>query len=529
MMTSRSIDSSAESAVGAVPQARRADSAAAAGARVLVWKIWLPVCVLLLVLDVTFNLYFWRIPKLTGAYVDYPYQFLLDVHHQLRPKPDGEVRVLAFGSSIAGSFDADQVRSLIESATPLPDLRLQRILLPGIKPSDWRVFFEGEEPRLKPDVVVILLNLVDFLNPSFERDLKPEVRYVLPPWRALIERHAHISDDLDFVLAGVSNLYRYRKLIRSALQDHVKLALRWLRAPSADHGYGFYVDGYTRERFGLPIAGKQAVTLEYYVNPEWIRQQGQVTLSFSTDGHVLADRTETEPGWKTVHLNVAPAHGRLLEVAADSAWNPRAGGLNTDARLLGVELRQPPPPAALNGQVPPLRYPPIVPTHELLRMGDAVGEEYVKRFDEELADGSAWAKRFLGYKRAKLSVCNRAFKPTGEYHDLERLVAAFARDGVKVVMVNNPESPLLLRQYEDTPYYRAHVQFLRSLADKYRDVRFYELDHALPPEDFNDWHHVNYIGSIKLGPFYADFVRQALADKSVVCAEGSSSKCSSTR
>ena len=37
-------------------------------------------------------------------------------------------------------------------------------------------------PALSPDVVVVLLNPLDFLNPSFERDLKPQVRYVLPPW-----------------------------------------------------------------------------------------------------------------------------------------------------------------------------------------------------------------------------------------------------------------------------------------------------------------------------------------------------------
>ena len=40
------------------------------------WKVWLPIPLVLLLLDVTFNAWFWQIPKLTGSAADYSYQYL---------------------------------------------------------------------------------------------------------------------------------------------------------------------------------------------------------------------------------------------------------------------------------------------------------------------------------------------------------------------------------------------------------------------------------------------------------------------
>ena len=110
-----------------------------------------------------------------------------------------------------------------------------------------------------------------------------------------------------------------------------------------------------------------------------------------------------------------------------------------------------------------------------------------------------------------MAIRDRPFHPIGEYAEIEGLVKDFTDHGVLVVLVNNPESPLILRDYEDTPYYRSHLAFLAGLAQRYPNVWFDDLRGALPPEDFNDWHHVNFVGQIKLGPVYAQLVRQALA------------------
>jgi hypothetical protein len=74
----------------------------------------------------------------------------------------------------------------------------------------------------------MVFNLVDFLNPSFERDLKPDIRYVLPPWQALRERWKYVpsvAEKLELVVASVSNLYRYRRPIQSALEEDLSREL----------------------------------------------------------------------------------------------------------------------------------------------------------------------------------------------------------------------------------------------------------------------------------------------------------------
>jgi hypothetical protein len=477
------------------------------------WNV-IPILFLVL-LDVGFNRYFWLIPKRTGQWADFGYQFLFDTQRLHLPKPPGATRVIALGSSVSGSFDPSQVASLVEAENPSTTLDVHRLLLPGMKPSDYRLFFETERQAMQPDMAVVIVNIADFLNPSFERDLKEQVRTVLPPGRTLWERHAYmstVSSELDLMLASVSNIYRYRKAIRSSIQDHVKFAVAALRQRTPHRADGLYPDGYTRPVFDLPLAGASELTLDYFVSPVWIEQRGRVKLDFSVQGRRLAERVERGPGWKTIRLNLPDQSGRFLRVAADSAWSPRAAGINDDARLLGVQLREQPVESAYHDGAPPR--PDLSADHrqqdEFLRMGDVVGQEFVDRWWQVLSANTPFGQRMRAYQKSILNLCRHPFSARGEHAELERLIADFSEHGVPVVLINSPESPLILRQYEDTPYYRDHVGFLRSLAGKYHGVRFYDLASALPVEDFNDWHHVNYIGAIKLGPRYAHFIQQAL-------------------
>ena len=481
------------------------------------WKVWLPIPILFLLFDCTFNLYFWKIPRITGD-ADWGYQFLLDVHQLSARRPDGAVRVLAFGSSVSGSMDPHQVQSLIEAADPVNKVEVRRLLKPGIKPSDYRLFFAAEGPSVRPDIAVIPFNLLDFLTPSFERSFRPAIREALPPWSLLRERYASIptmGEKLDLVLASASNLYCYRKLIRSALRSHLATAVQWLRARPVRKVYGWYADGYTKQRFGIPLDKRSSLDLEYYVDPEWIHQRGRVAINFSLDGHVLAGRIETQPGWKAVPLSIPPTSERVLHVATDSVWNPRAAGTSDDVRLLGLKFREPPANSALDGSRPPYRYPPSVEgeIHEFLRMGPETGEKFAARWQEVLSSKTAFGTRFRAYQAAKLKIREQAFQPSGEYAEMEQLVSELSRQGVFVILVNTPESPWILNDYQDSPYYRAYLEFFRAMAQKYANVRFYDLRNTLPPEDFNDWHHVNYIGEIKLGPVYADFLRQAIDER----------------
>jgi len=480
-----------------------------------VWKVWAPIPILLLLLDLTFNLWFWQIPKLSGA-GDWGYQFHIDLQRLYEPKPSGALRVIAFGSSVSGSFDAHQVQSLLDAAEPGTDVH--RLMKPGIKPADYRLLFDAEGARMQPDVVVFTFNLLDFLNPSFERGFRAAVREALPPWTVLTAHYDAIptlGERLDLAVASVSNLYRYRKEIDAAVSSHVRAAVQWARSRAVRQAYGIHADGYTAQRFGVPATATGPLTVEYFVDPEWIRQRGRVRLTFSIAGEPVGERVEADPGWKQVTVDVPAGASPVVDVVADSAWSPRASGGAADPRLLGVRLRDVPRVAARNGRARPFRYPPFLEgeLQPYLRMGDQLGDAFAARWQEVLNAPNAFGRRFRAYRDSKLQIRDEAFQPTGEYAEVQRMVASLAERGVTVILVNTPESPWLLREYEGTPYYQAYLQFFEGLATTYPNVRFYDLRAALPPEDFNDWHHPNFVGGIKLGPRYADMLKSARADR----------------
>src|SRR5512139_3786265 len=98
------------------------------------WTVPLPL-LLLALLDLTFNFYFWRIPKLTPPWSDFGYEFLRTAHVLEQRAPLGP-RVIAFGSSTAGSFNPMQIEALLNAADPSMKAEVDRLVVPGIKPSD---------------------------------------------------------------------------------------------------------------------------------------------------------------------------------------------------------------------------------------------------------------------------------------------------------------------------------------------------------------------------------------------------------
>ena len=478
------------------------------------WSVWAPLPLLvLLILDWTFPLYFWRIPKLTGRSADYGYQFLLDVHDmEARPASDS-TRVLALGSSVAASFDPAQVQSLLGVELPHTPVDVHRLLKPAMKASDFRLFLSVNLAALHPDVVVLMFNIQDFLNPSFERDIKPDVQYVLPPWATLMQRHRFITlpESLDLLVASVSNFYRYRKPLRSAVEDHAQALAAWARSPVARGSYGIYPDAYTKRRFGLAVGDATTVDLDYFVDPAWIRQRGRVQLDFAMDGVSLATRVETEPGWKSLHLTLPPTGQRILHVTSDSAWTPRADGRTDDLRLLGVRLRSAPAAAPHSDPRPPFHYPPLDERDidEFLRMGGVTGEAFLARWQAALDDQTDFGTRLRAWRDTRLELGDTAFEATGEYDQFERLVDDLARHGISVILVNTAENPLI-GTYQHGAYYRGYLAFFERLAARDPGVRFYDEMTALPPEDFNDLMHVTYFGMLKLGPTYARMVAEAI-------------------
>jgi hypothetical protein len=474
------------------------------------WKIWLPIPLIFLVLDLTFNLYFWHIPKLTGTADDYSYQFLYDLHDLQTHRPPG-VRILAFGSSVTSAFDPFQIDGLLDRDLPGEAIEVRRILRPGSKPSDYRLLWDSQLDPIEPDVMVSVFNLVDFINPSFERSLKPGIRYILPPWETLLARYEYIprfSEKLEMLLASVSNLYRYRKPIRSTIRDHVKLIRSWWRG-AAPGPYGIYPDGYSKPRFGVPAAAK----LELMIDPAWIQQRGRARVVFELDGVVVGRIDTTESGWRSVELDLPENASGIVDGTVEGGWTPRASGRGGDVRLLGVRLRPPPAGVELARKRPPLRYPPVLPSDikPLLRMGGARGADYAAKWRATLEEPSDFGKRFRLYRDAKLERAHQTFEPDREFAELAAMVRAIAAKGIRVVMVNTPENPLL-EGVVDSPFYRDYLAFLRSIAAGDERITLVDLHEALPPEDLNDWHHLNYVGQMKIGQELAQDLRPVVEE-----------------
>lgn len=478
---------------------------------VSIWKIWVPVLLILVTLDVSFDGWFWRIPKVTGANADFGYQFLVDAR-PLYSAPDDEVRrVVAFGSSVSGSFDPRQVGTLLEVADPETEYEVHRLLLPAAHPTDYVMYFENTELPA-PDVVVILFNLVDFLFSGSDRDANPTLRYILPPRALLADRaeHMSLSGKLDLAVASMSELYRYRRPLRSALQDNARAAQRWLRSSATTGAYGILEDGYTNRRFGFPVPEGETFTFRYFVEPEWLMQRGVVRLRCYARGKLVAELRETRSGWHSVDLplNAGTEH---VDVVLDSTWSPRVTG-GEDLRLLGVRLPDDLIESLKVGAKTPYFYRPREPadTDTLMRMGGARGEEFLARWTETLEADTRFGHRFRVYRDAKRAVADREFAADAEYTAIAELTRFFTAAGADVLLVNTPESPLMLADYGGSEYYEGYREYFRDIAGHHPGAAFVDLSEILPAEDFNDLHHPNFVGSTKLGPVYADLVRGAL-------------------
>lgn len=477
-------------------------------------RVWLPIPLIILLLDVLFPVYFWRIPKLSGTSDDYSYQLLYNLHHLQTAAAEG-IRILAFGSSVATAFDPYQVGGLLESAIPGSRIEVQRLMQPGIKPSDYRVMLPEIE-RVEAPVVVALFNLVDFLNPSFERSLKPGIRAVLPPQQILQVRYEFVpttTERLELLVASASNLYRYRKVIRSALRDHAKLVRTWWRSGSRDRPYGVFADGFTATRFGLPVAA----AIDYVVEPAWIQQRGRARVTFYYRGDEVGRGEHRQAGLHRTVLRLPHDAAGIVDAVVEGGWSPRAAGSLEDTRLLGVHLLEVPETVVNGGGSPPVRYPPVEPSDivPFLRMGPLRDQAYVDRWRGLLDADTNFALRYRLYREAKTERASAPFEADGEFLEFRRLVEDLVANGRRVVMVNTPESPLL-EEVTNSDFYEGFKEYFAGIARDLPNVTFVDLHALVPTEDLNDWHHVNFVGQVKVGmelarelePVVAEVIRQ---------------------
>ena len=470
-------------------------------------KVWIPTLLLLLSAEFCFDRLFWNLPKLTPDTADHGYRFALDATRwQQRPDSDA-LSVLAIGSSVAGCFDADQVRRLLRASLE-ERVEVERLLLPGVHPAEYEMYFSQHQPRAS--LVFLLVNIVDFIYSNVDREMNPTLSYIIPPAVSLRERASSTAfvSKVDLLLASGSDLYRYRKLLRSAVRDNIAAGWQLLQPHPQEGAYGVYPDLHTEQHFGIDVGTRRNLDLEYRISEEWIEQWGSVNLRFRKGGEELLLLKEREPGWRNLPLDF-PEAGHVLHVAADSSWVPRASDSGNDTRSLSLQLRPSSEFSYEGSGVLPLEYSPG-PWRQrkpLLRMGGAVGSDFDRKWQEMIDSDSRFGHRLRLYESDILAIRGRPFNVDPEFSALRELVENLVSSGSKVVVVNTPESPKLLDRIRDSEYYQAYLNFLRVLAN-HSAIQFHDLSSALPKEEFNDWHHVTQVGTLVLGRRFADIARE---------------------
>jgi hypothetical protein len=171
------------------------------------------------------------------------------------------------------------------------------------------------------------------------------------------------------------------------------------------------------------------------------------------------------------------------------------------------------PPSNVNHGRPPFRYALKLPSDpdDFLRMGPARGQEFADKWSATLEEDNDFAHRFRLYRDVKMATRNRTFRPDGEFSAVREMVGQFTDANIRVVLVNTPENALL-EGVTTSPWYQDYLEFFRGLQRDNPLVRFVDLHDTLPPEDLNDWHHLNFIGVTKLGPVFAQVLADEIAE-----------------
>lgn len=103
-------------------------------------------------------------------------------------------------------------------------------------------------------------------------------------------------------------------------------------------------------------------------------------------------------------------------------------------------------------------------------------------------------------KVAKERIAQEEFVPTLHLRYLKQFAEMAARHKIKILLINNPESPISLGWYANSVWYKSHIAYLKSLESE--NLHFVDLHEALRIQDFSDFHHITYPGMIKMNPVY---------------------------
>ncbi|TGK03835.1 hypothetical protein EHO59_09895 [Leptospira semungkisensis] len=498
------------------------------------------ICFVFLLDFFFFKFGFWLLPNESAWASDYFYNFLHE-YKSIEDKKKEKFRILLLGSSVAHySLSKKELASEIFRLSG-KETDVEMLSYAGMAPLD-SYLLRKKIADLNPDLIVYPVNFVDWrlyrayvLDPksgknetisedklvrdAFDWRDAPQSRFLFP-WETVSEfwNILGIEKDSEFLAASLFGAYRYKGIYwktLGSLWEH-----RFGRNSSYREYSGVQIPervtsrGWTTKSFSF-FPKKYMAHKGFYVQiVEEILKGGKIKLEFRNSSGVFQSLEFSSPGWKKILLDPRFLEGEgsfdsslgLVKVELSNTWTPyEAGPEHKDwiRDKLGVRLQQ-----TFGEEVPRQRMQfDREERIEDLRYLGMSGPEYEEYFnfrifaDPKLRPGTQYL-RVLG--EAKKRISTESFRPVLHFHYMKELLQYLRERKVPVLLINNPENPISLSWYENSNWYKDHLDYLRTISGG--DNFFLDWKDELRSTDFWDYHHFTYQAMTKMNSKYAQAV-----------------------
>ncbi|TGL55636.1 hypothetical protein EHQ59_04300 [Leptospira kemamanensis] len=457
------------------------------------------------------------------------FNFLYE-YERIRSLPKIKKRIIIVGSSVAYySIDANRLENTLREKYSL-DVDVFYLAYAGNSPLYVYLLLHWLGP-LQPDLVVYPVNFIDYrlhrtyiLFPEGRNDAvdesvmvqdaltfteAPQSLWVFP-WETLME----VGSEMDwetwsrYVVSSTFTFYRYKDIYEQNLQNLIQH--RWGRNTSYHSYMGVFIPegvnglGWTGKQFTfLPTKKMQEKGIWLEVTP-YLLAGSPCKLTFRNEKREQVVNLK-ETRWTNVRLDPNFFQDNLpITATLERVWFAHeASGAYLDYHWdpMGVRLEQ---TFGLEEPKSGVQYK-REPRTEDFRYNGMDDKTYTRYFYYRLLEGLE-KRPGIGYlvalKLAKERIAKEEFRPLFHFRYLAKIADHFRKRNVSFLLINNPENPISLAWYEDSKWYKDHLDYLKSLESG--SVHFWDIHGVLPMQGFSDFHHFTYVGMEQMNSIYAE-------------------------
>lgn len=480
-----------------------------------------------------FGFLLWKIPNESPWGTNHFYNFEYERKRLLSQKSSKPL-VLIIGSSIGYySIDRTLLAGYLKEKTG-KDYSVEYLSFAGMTPLD-AYLFRNEILNLKPELVLYPINFIDFrlhrayiLNPENKNETvddniilqdalnwgeAPQSKFAFPFQSFLdLRNEIPIEKSAAYLFASLINSFRYREIYLPNLRHF--FSHRFGRNTHY-HGYaGVQIPervsslGWTGKRFTFSPR-KYMFEKGFYLQvvPELV-ESGPLTITFSNREETVQKEIIARPGWIKLRLN-ADFKNKDFPITAElsKTWQPyqaKEDRHDYSRDELGVRLQQ---TFGLDSPLSDMHYEREERSEDL-RYTNMSDSDYREYFNYRLLS-DLQSRPGIGYiyalKWAKERLASENFRPSLHMKYLKKFADAMEEEKLSVLIINNPENPFSLEWYENSNWYKDHLDYLRNLG-KGGCVNFVDYRNSLPMQDFSDFHHLTYPGMVKANSLYGELI-----------------------